>query len=464
MTEKGGASMTQQFHWKEQPEAEALLQTYHSHCLEGNHSIAVFEEQLKKHASSRLFDWIDHYVIPNTPKGVAELESVGFTIDHASAHYRVFNHLGAQLPFVVVYDLDHRQGNKWGMALTVESVSDYLFVHHLSRPIEGSPFSLYRRALISEEQGISFWAVERRGSKTMTPQITNAEAIASYCIAKETWRARLRASPTESDDQLFDGTLECAEKMITLVGQDLAAWIVLEEERAYWQARNSAGQIQKNRQDRLGLGWGNHDHHTFRSSRGNFIKLVRLFEMLGFRTRERFWAGIEAGWGAQVMENSSCGLILFLDVDLAPEELNIDFSHNPMPERSELGTIGLWCALHGDSLLQAGMHHLEAQFLFDALTEELSHRGVGMMPPFSNFTFLKQAFTAGEIWPVEEWRITTLLQGGKITSEQAQKFHTYGAIGSHMENLQRRNGYKGFNQKNVSVIIKETDPRRASMA
>jgi len=29
-----------------------------------------------------------------------------------------------------------------------------------------------------------------------------------------------------------------------------------------------------------------------------------------------------------------------------------------------------------------------------------------------------------------------------------------------MENLQRREGYKGFNQKNVSNIIKRTDPRK----
>ncbi len=34
-----------------------------------------------------------------------------------------------------------------------------------------------------------------------------------------------------------------------------------------------------------------------------------------------------------------------------------------------------------------------------------------------------------------------------------------GALGSHLENLQRREGYKGFNQKNVSIIIKKTDPR-----
>ena len=38
-----------------------------------------------------------------------------------------------------------------------------------------------------------------------------------------------------------------------------------------------------------------------------------------------------------------------------------------------------------------------------------------------------------------------------------------GAIGSHLENLERRNGYKGFNQKGVSDIIERTDPRKAKI-
>jgi hypothetical protein len=36
-----------------------------------------------------------------------------------------------------------------------------------------------------------------------------------------------------------------------------------------------------------------------------------------------------------------------------------------------------------------------------------------------------------------------------------------GAIGSHLENLERNDGYKGFNQTGVSDIIARTDPRKA---
>lgn len=448
--------MEHQFQWKQEPEAESLLLSYHKRYIEVNTFLAGFEKQIQKHASSRLFDWVDHYSIPDSATIDSELLSVGFTVDHKTSEYRVYIHLRAQLPEVVIY----AKADIVGLAMSVESISDFLFVNNLTSMIEGSPFSLYRRALVAKEHGVSFFVVERRGSKTMTPQITEPAAILAYFGAKEIWQVRMRGGESQRDDVLMDEALVRAECMVKLVGQDLAAWLVLECERFYWQARNTAGQIQKNRQDRLGLGWANHDHHTFRSSRENFVKLVKLFEILGFHTRERFWAGVDAGWGAQVMENSSCGLVLFLDVDLAPEELDIDFSHQPLEARAELGTIGLWCALHGDSILHSGMHHLEAQFIFDELTEELSQRGVGMMPAFSNFTYLKQAFTAGEVWPVKEVRITNLLNTGKITAHQAQKFQASGAIGSHLENLQRRHGYKGFNQKNVSVIIKETDPRK----
>jgi len=34
------------------------------------------------------------------------------------------------------------------------------------------------------------------------------------------------------------------------------------------------------------------------------------------------------------------------------------------------------------------------------------------------------------------------------------------SIGSHLENLQRKGGFKGFNQHAVSLIIAETDPRK----
>lgn len=52
-----------------------------------------------------------------------------------------------------------------------------------------------------------------------------------------------------------------------------------------------------------------------------------------------------------------------------------------------------------------------------------------------------------------------LQQHGSITDPQFDEFVSNGAIGSHLENLQRKGGFKGPNQHAVSIIIAETDPR-----
>jgi hypothetical protein len=82
------------------------------------------------------------------------------------------------------------------------------------------------------------------------------------------------------------------------------------------------------------------------------------------------------------------------------------------------------------------------------------------MNPFSDFPFLRQAFTEGERWPVHRERAERLLAAGLITREQSEQFIREGALGSHLENLQRHGGFKGFNQKSVSVVIAATDPRK----
>lgn len=47
-----------------------------------------------------------------------------------------------------------------------------------------------------------------------------------------------------------------------------------------------------------------------------------------------------------------------------------------------------------------------------------------------------------------------------LSNEQGERFLDKGAVGSHLENIERREGYKGFNRKNVSTIIRQTDPRK----
>lgn len=442
------------FEWECQPQAEQWLYALLDAFKGKNSAIAHLEKELWSKTSTRLFDWIDHFTVEGSPSVEHELEQNGFSQEWVMPTYRLFTHTGAKLPSVLVRESTTK--HPIGIAIKVESIADFLMIHRLNRCIEGSPFSPYRRCLVAQENNVALLCVERRGTRQVEPIYEAVGSLENYLASLEQMQTRSRDSMSQ--------TLALIEEMVTLLGKERAAWITCEVERKYWQSRNTAAATQKNRQDSVGMGWANHDHHTFRSSRENFIHLVRLFETLGFHCRERFYAGAEAGWGAQVMENPICDLIAFLDVDLAPDELNIDFAHHPLPELPKLGTVGLWCALHGDSILQAGMHHLEAQFAFDKLKEDLAAQNLGMMDPFSHFPYLKQAFTKGEMWEVPPERVEALLKRGLITHPQAEQFLTQGALGSHLENLQRDEGYKGFNKDNVSTIIKKTDPRTAALA
>jgi hypothetical protein len=63
---------------------------------------------------------------------------------------------------------------------------------------------------------------------------------------------------------------------------------------------------------------------------------------------------------------------------------------------------------------------------------------------------------------VDPRRVRQLTEANYISHEQANQFLENGALGSHLEVLQRDDGYKGFNQKGISEIISATDPRRAT--
>ena len=72
---------------------------------------------------------------------------------------------------------------------------------------------------------------------------------------------------------------------------------------------------------------------------------------------------------------------------------------------------------------------------------------------------LRQAFTVAERWPVDRARLDELVATGRLDADRAEEFAVKGAAGSHLENLARRGGFKGFNQHNVSTTMRATDPR-----
>lgn len=466
-----------EFNWQPQPRAQSLINELIATFLSRNGESAAFSGRLKHDTGTRFLDWIDHIQIPVPPSNNTlrnRLLDVGFTHRSQPGAPNCFTHLGAMFPEIVLVDSAPTKGGSPApsrIALKVESITDFLTANRIPDdfPAEGDPGSQMRRALAfrtpqaGELAAAELWVIERHGYRGYdVPKASPAKVIQMLRHA-EAFRRRQRDFP--DDAQGFQHVMGLVDAAIKDIGTDWACDMFFAAEREYWERRNRAGQVQKARQDRLGLGWANHDHHTYRASREHFAALIRLLERLGFKARERFYAGQEAGWGAQVLEQAVTNVTIFADVDMTPEELQGDFAHQGLKPQNELGTVGLWCGLHGEAILQAGMHHLECQFDHDALRDQLRSAAVNTMDPFTNFPFLRQAFTEGERWPVSELRLMRLVQSGKLSKAQSHFFRMQGgAIGSHLENLERNDGYKGFNQQGVSQIIAKTDPRKQAAA
>jgi hypothetical protein len=459
----GTATMREKsFDWPLCYEAEQFVLNQIDAFCARNSAAARMSERMRSETGTLLVDWVDHLVVPASAETV--LLKAGLLPDPLGetpvSGQTVLWHPEAMLPRVIVDRTASGNASPLGLAIHVDNISAFIAAHHISGEPEGEPLTRFRRILISLENGSRFEAIERCGYRGYAFEVSTAARKKGWGEAQQLWKTRPRRF--EDDSEGFENAHLLLDRVIGLVGRDLACHLVFAEERSYWEQRNRAAQIQKQRQDRLGLGWANHDHHTFRSSRKHFTELMRALEKLGFERRERYYAGAQAGWGAQILEQPAEGVVAFCDVDLDPEDTQIDFSRQGLSSVRRLGTIGLWVGLHGESFLEAGMHHLECRFDFSLLRDQLAAEGVGTMKPFSDFPFLKQAFTQGEQWPVRPERAQRLLSAGLIDETQFRKFVHEGAIGSHLENLQRKGGFKGFNQSSVSVIIRETDPRDPS--
>ncbi len=445
------------YRWPRCPEADRFIEENVQAFL-GRHAFARRLAERMKIETSTLFSvWVDHLQLPARCAQPDALARLGFWEDRRArrpAGARVFYHPYADLPKVLV----SARIKEIGCAIAVDDLWRFQLAQGLSLGIHGDPYSTYRFIRLSEGSA-DFDVIERRGAQHFIPDARGRGETYLRCF--EQWATRPRVFKSEA--QGMKETLQLARRIVKALGTGPAATLFLEGERLYWQGRNRAAQIQKARQDALGLGWANHDHHTFRSSRPHFPRLIDILLTFGFKKRERYYAGKEAGWGAQIMEQPEAGVIIFADVDLAPEDVAVDFSKVALPELPKPGTVGLWCALHGESMLQAGMHHLEAKFDFDQLKRDLEEKQIHTMPPFSDFSFLRQAFTQAEMWKVPEARLNALRHAGQLSDEACRRIQTQGAVGSHMENLQRHEGFKGFNQRGVSEIISAVNPETLAL-
>jgi hypothetical protein len=449
-------NMTSEFDWQLYPELEQFLNQEIEFFLSRNQASRILHERMFSETSTRFFDWIDHIVLPESRIDEEFLVENGYRVNESletTHEERVFTHPTSTF-FPVL--LTCRSG--FEVALKPEKMDYFLLKYQNCSNIEGKIQAPYRKVMINKQNEFVLSAVERRGYRGFRIQDDNGD----YDVYAEVLeRFTIRERYFKDDEEGSEYTLSLIKERLRneALSPERVTDAFFRAERLFWQRRDKAGQVQKTRQDQLGLGWGNHDHHTFRSSRRNFHLLIELFELLGFKTREQFYAGEAAGWGAQVLEHPICNLTIFADVDISIQEKNKDFAHKKMDSTEKLGTVGLWVALHGESILGGGMHHLAVLVDFEKTRRDLTNLGVKPMRPFSSFAFLQQAFVESERRPIKPERLNKLAQKGILDVNKRNNFEVNGAVSSHIEIIQRDQGFKGFNQDSVSAIIKNTDPR-----
>jgi hypothetical protein len=447
------------FQWQPQPATAAFVRGLLGRCIQSNPQIRTLAQRMRDETGTRLVDWIDSITLADDAAIRDELSDAGYEVD--SGEPELWRHADGIFPLI---RLESRSGSDdakpLALAIKVSSVDDFasLMKGDSTAEIQGLPGSQLRTCTWRNAKGTQLVAIERHGWPGFKPPANRAQQIAAAGKHRQAFADRRRDGA--SDAEGFDLAARLFEAAAADLGRDWACDLFFAAERDFWMSRNAAARVQYARQQSLGLGWGNHDHHTYRNGRENFARLIDVLEQMGFECRERFYAGREAGWGAQVLEQPNCGVVIFADVDLTPEEVAGDFAHGELPSPENLGTVGLWCKLHGEAFLQAGMHHLECQFDFDAVRPQLAALGIETMTPFTFWPHLKQAFTKGEMWPVAAKRVEAALAGGFINPQQADQFRREGALGSHLEILERNDGFKGFNQTGISEIITRTDPRK----
>lgn len=438
-----------------------MLELYERYLQQSN-AARVLSVRLREQAGTRLSDVIDVLSVASDATLRARLVGAGFapiSVEGLASGSELFEHTRALLPLVEL-----RTYGKSRAYARVDSVVDFFEAAGLPMPetFEGHAGAFVRRALVESEPDAELWVVERSAARRLvTSNLAISQGPGVTARARHLEAFRLRPRPLDDPERGFVAAQRLIREAQKDLGEAVTCELFFDAERRYYERRNRAARVQKARQDALGVGWHNRDHHTYRSGRSSFASLVRTLELLGLDCRERFYAGHEAGWGAQVMEHRELGICVFADVDLSPEEVAGDFAHDGLSQRGSLGTVGLWCELHGEAFLSAGMHHLECQLDFEGARAALERSGVPVMAPFTDFPHLRQAFTKGEIWEVRPERLARAVDRGLLTEAQAERLAREGSLGSHFELLERNDGYKGFNQSGINRIITATDPRRA---
>lgn len=310
-----------------------------------------FRDFLWTTAGVRLRDVVDHMVLPHSEHGA-----------HGWAHVAPGIWRSAErLPALL-------DGEAVRIAVRVDDVEALLAILRIDAPIDGESHGPYRRVRLFEAGGVAFDAVERCGWTGFDLPETNERRIRRARIHYQTLASRRRSF--RDAEQGYSHLTRMLEAAVTELGPHWASGVFARAEMDYWRAHCAAAQDQGVRQARAGIGWANATQIAFASSRAHFHRAAGIARMLGYR--QAAWRTDDAsGAGAQVFECpllSRPSIVIECDGPDAPVQ--------PLVTQTWLAAPGLWCALHGDGMLDGGARSV-------TLRCEPSAAGAGLRRPIN---------------------------------------------------------------------------------
>lgn len=421
------------------PETERYVDDLVQEVCERNEDVQRFADRVRTHTATRLRDWVESFTLSGAL--LYRVEELGYRLQATLYGQKLYTHPRGVFPALRIYPGPVPVAR--GLTIQVESLSVFRYLSGYFGEIDGTPGSPYSRILLSDKGGVLLFAAERNANVWMPVDLEYGE-LHDLLEAHHLMMQRRRLF--EAEEEPWKPTERLIHRVLGLVGSEPCASLFLEQERRFWEARNTSARFLKTQQDRLGLGWGNHDHHTFRCRRPNFFPFVRLLEQMGFARRESFRVPSPASpaWGVLILEHPGIGAVVSADTDVLDGELERNFGGEPLETASSPGTIGLWTGLHGDSIFEAGMHHLGARYNYDALRQSLKTVEIEIMEPFTDLPHLRQAYVHGERWMVPQRHLSELQSSGDADPAALEKIRTHGILGSFLECTHRSAGYRGF--------------------
>jgi hypothetical protein len=412
------------------PQAAALVRTALAQAYEAAPEAALFAQRLLDTSAVRLLDLIDSLGLQD----VDSLNSMGWRRTERG----IWRHEQPGIPDILERD-------KLCVAFRVERLDHLLDTLGLETPIEGQPFGVFRRARVFATDGVNVDAVERNGGAAHEPVNVPEWRIRRALIHQQIFRTRRR------DFRSAERGMREARRLISAAVADLgpnqACDLFLRAEREHWMRWCSAGLLQYRRQQRAGVGWSNIDHHAYVASREHVHDLIELFVELGFRLGEILRVD---GWARQLLEHPVLCSTIAVDVDL---DMNEELDGGPLPPPLWHGGAGAWADLHGESLLEAGLHHVGCLLDRSAFAHQAQVDGITLLPPSSDRSAFFQQMSLPEERAINPRRIDRLEREELLTPSQAEQLRLHGGSAAQLECIERNGGFTGYDAPMTAPVI-----------